>query len=132
MILFVVSCDVTKKAVKSKTESDFTEQIITKTTRVGDTVSFEVPNVFLKDTTIYTYNYQGTRIETRYNDQGQIDLINCMTSNIDQLIEENRRLTEVGKIKTNDKEKKFNSEIILYGFMGLVAIAFVLSKMKIL
>lgn len=118
-LILLTSCDITKQAAKTKTDQDLTESILTKTKRIGDTVRFEVPKVVLKDTTIYTYNRVGTRLETRYNSDGQIDLINCMSSSIDELKEENRRILNTVKDKSSEKTEDFDSSIILYGFLGL-------------
>ena len=118
-LILLSSCDITKQATKTKTDKDLQETILTKTIRVGDTVRYEVPKVFLKDTTIYTYNKQGSTLVTSYNNKGNISDIECLTSNIDLLIEENRRLTENKKNKDKEKEENFDSEIILYSFLGL-------------
>lgn len=119
ILILLSSCDITKQASKNKTDTDLKETILTKTVRVGDTVRYEVPKVVLKDTTIYTYNKQGSTLVTSYNDKGDISAIECLTSNIDLLIEENRRLTESVKDKTKQKDENFDSSTILYFFIGL-------------
>jgi DNA-directed RNA polymerase specialized sigma subunit len=125
ILLLLVSCDVTKEAVKTKTDRDLTEIIKTTSKRVGDTVSYTVPKIVLKDTTIYTVNRVGTRIETRYNKDGNIDLINCMASNIDEMKEENRRMLEIIKDKEKSKEENFNSGALI-GVVSIIGIVFLL------
>jgi DNA-directed RNA polymerase specialized sigma subunit len=125
IFLLLVSCDVTKEAVKTKTDRDLTEIIKTTSKRVGDTVSYTVPKIVLKDTTIYTVNRVGTRIETRYNKDGNIDLINCMASNIDEMKEENRRMLEIIKDKEKSKEENFNSGALI-GVVSIIGIVFLL------
>ena len=125
IFLLLVSCDVTKEAVKTKTDRDLTEIIKTTSKRVGDTVSYTVPKIVLKDTTIYTVNRVGTRIETRYNKDGNIDLINCMASSIDEMKEENRRMLEIIKDKDKSKEENFNSGALI-GVVSIIGIVFLL------
>lgn len=119
VLILLSSCDVLKQSTKIKEDSDLSEQILTKTVRIGDTVRYEVPKVILRDTTIYTYNKQGSTLITRYDEQGAISQIECLTSNIDLLIQENRRLTESVKDKTKEKEENFDSSVIIYGFLGI-------------
>ena len=125
IFLLLVSCDVTKEAVKTKTDRDLTEIIKTTSKRVGDTVSYTVPKIVLKDTTIYTVNRVGTRIETRYNKDGNIDLINCMASSIDEMKEENRRMLEIIKDKEKSKEENFNIGALI-GVVSIIGIVFLL------
>ena len=129
----LTACDIQKRAVKTKTAKDLDEQITTKSKRSGDTVSFKVPKVIFKDTTIYTYNRVGSRIETIYNGNGQIDMVNCITSAIEEIKEENRRLIESTKDKEKEKTESFDSSSILYFMIGLsilVGVAlFVMMKM---
>jgi len=123
MLLFN-SCDIYKKASKTKTDSELTEQIETKTFRKGDTVRYEIPNVILKDTTIYTYNRQGTTLKTVYNTQGQIQSIDCFASAIEEIRNENRNLIQSIKQKDSEKKEEVNTTWILYGFImiGIVLI----------
>jgi len=115
-VLLFSSCDIYKKSSKEKKDVDFTEQISTKTTRIGDTVRYEVPNVTMKDTTIYTYNKQGTTLKTVYLN-GQVNQVECQTSAIELLINENRRLQDNSKEKDSEKKEEVNTTWILYGFM---------------
>jgi len=119
-----ISCDVYKKSSKTKSDSELTENIETKTFRKGDTVRYEIPRVILKDTTIYTYNRQGTTLKTVYNTQGQISSIDCFSSYIEEIRKENRNLIESIKVKDSEKKEEVNTTWILYGFImiGIVLI----------
>lgn len=125
-ILSMVSCDITKSAAKSKTDTDITESIETSRKRAGDSVTF-VPalRVKYKDTTIYTVNRQGTTLRTVYDKTGQVSQVDCYASVIEELIKENRRILETVKEKQKDKTEDINTDWILYGFItiGVVMIA---------
>lgn len=123
LIWLLNSCDIYKKAEKQKNDIDYTEQIQTVTKRIGDTVRYEVPVVRMKDTTIYTYNKQGTTLKTVYLN-GQVKNVECQTSAIEMLINENRRLSDQSKIKQEEKTEKVNTDWIMYCFImiGVVLI----------
>lgn len=123
ILLLLVSCDVTKEATKTKTDRDLTESIKTTSKRIGDTVTYTVPKIVLKDTTVYTVNRVGTRIETRYNKDGNIDLIACMASSIDEMKEENRRMLEIIKDKDKAKEENFDSGALI-GVVAVIGVIF--------
>lgn len=116
LVLLFQSCDIYKQASKSKTDTDFKEQIETKTFRKGDTVTYLVPKISYKDTTIYTTNRQGTTLKTVYNTQGQIASIDCFASVIEEFKKENRELKEFIKEKDSEKKEEVNTTWILYGF----------------
>lgn len=127
--VFFVSCDVYKKASKTKTDTDFTEKIETKIFRKGDTVSYEIPKIFYKDTTIYTYNRQGTTLKTIFNKQGSISKIDCYSSQIEEFKIENRKLLEYIKEKNSEKKEEFNASWIIYiliAFIIIITIAMLL------
>ena len=76
LLVLISSCSVFRKVNRDKTDRKATEQIIKSVVRKGDTVTYVVPKMIMKDTTIYTYNRVGTRIETRFEqmlDQGFLD-----------------------------------------------------------
>jgi hypothetical protein len=116
-LLSLTSCDIYKKSSKTKTETDLTEHIETKTFRKGDTVRYEIPNIVLKDTTIYTYNRQGTTLKTVYNSQGNVASIDCFSSAIEEFKNENRKLIQDIKEKDSEKKEEVNTTWILYGFI---------------
>lgn len=127
ILLIIFSCDIQKKAIKNKEDRTLNEQTETITKRVGDTVSYIVPKITYKDTTIYTVNRQGTTLRTVYDSSGQIDQIECFSSMIEEITRSNRELVEVIKQKDQEKTEDFDSSFILYGFLGLgVMLALVL------
>lgn len=128
LILLLNSCDIYKKASKTKTNLDLTEQIEIKTSRKGDTVRYEVPKITLKDTTIYTYNKQGTTLKTYFDKSGSVGSIDCFSSLIDEYRKENRILIESTKQKDSEKKEELNTTWILYGFImiGVALIVFMI------
>ena len=113
-------CGVTKNRQKTKEDRTLKESTEIITTRVGDTVTYEVPLVRFKDTTIVRRNYvTGTTQTLRYNANGQVDLAQCISGSIERIERSNKELIEA--ILTKDKETKheINPGVILYGFIGL-------------
>lgn len=137
ILLVLSSCNVQKKALKNKTDRQLTEQVETITKRKGDTVTYTVPKIVLKDTTIYTVNRQGTTLKTVYNEQGQISQIDCFASMIEEITRSNRELVEAIKEKNQEKQETFKPENFFYalGFVLLIVlIGFwkINSKLKVL
>lgn len=137
ILLVLSSCNVQKKALKNKTDRQLTEQVETITKRKGDTVTYTVPKIVLKDTTIYTVNRQGTTLKTVYNKQGNISEIDCYTSMIEEVTKINRQLLEVIKEKNQEKQETFKPANFFYalGFVLLIVlIGFwkINSKLKVL
>jgi hypothetical protein len=118
------SCDIQKNAVKSKSDSDFVENIESRSYRKGDTVHYEIPNVIYKDTTIYRTNRQGTTIRTVYDQKGNMASIDCFASAIDEMRKENRQFQQSLIDKTKVKTENFDSTFILYIVGGVVLIVF--------
>lgn len=119
--LSFVGCDIQKEASKNKTDTNLKGSEETRRFRAGDTVGYK-PQLRprYKDTTIYTYNRQGTTLETIYDKNGNISDINCMASKIE---EQTKRIFELEQ-QTKDKEKQktenFDSSFILYIVGGVV------------
>jgi hypothetical protein len=127
VVLSFIGCDIKKRAIKNKedrTVSELTERTIT---RKGDTVTYLVPKITYKDTTIYTVNREGTTLRTVYNDAGNISQIDCMSSLIKVTERMERLMEENIKQKDKDKEENFDSSIILYGFIGIALIVAVIA-----
>lgn len=116
-----VSCDIYKKSSKEKKDIDFSENVETRTYRQGDTVSFNKLNIKVKDTTIYTYNRQGTTLKTIYKD-GQVQQVDCYSSKIETLILETRKLLDNSKVKESEKKEEVNTTIFLYMFGAIIII----------
>lgn len=122
MALPFVSCDIMKQSTKSKGKASGSEQIENKTFRKGDTVTYVVPKITLKDTTIYTTNRQGTTLRTVYDERGQISNIDCFASAIEEISKQNREFFEQFNDKEKLKEEKFDSSFILYIVAGIVVL----------
>lgn len=119
ILLSLFNCDIQKKAIKNKedrTLSEKTERIIK---RAGDTVTYTVPKITYKDTTIYTVNRQGTTLKTVYDNSGSIEQIDCFSSLIEITERNEKLLQEVLKSKDKEKTEEFDSSVILYGFLGI-------------
>lgn len=127
LVLCLQSCDIKKRAIKNKTDRTLTEATETITKRKGDTVSYIVPKITYRDTTIYTVNRQGTTLKTVYDNTGNISQIDCMSSLIDLIERTNKRMDENIKSKDQQKEEKFDSIIILYIMLGLALIVIVVA-----
>lgn len=122
LAIALTSCGIKKNALKTKTDRTLTESTETTTKRVGDTVTYTVPKIVLKDTTIYTVNRQGTTLKTSYNSQGQISKIDCFASMIEEITKSNRLLVEAIKEKDKEKEETFNPQYFIYSLAVLVFI----------
>lgn len=121
-LFLAISCDITKQAFKSKSEASGKETIETVTKRRGDTVTYTIPNVILKDTVVYTVNRQGTTLRTVYDQTGSISNIDCFASAIEEIKKENREFQELIKDKSKEKTEDFDSSFILYIMAGLVIV----------
>lgn len=124
ILLSMTSCDITKNARKSKSESDFSENIENRSFRKGDTVHYEIPRVTYKDTTIYRTNRQGTTIKTVYDQTGNITSIDCFASAIEEIRKENRQFWQSLLDKNKVKTETFDPTFILYIMGGIVLIVF--------
>jgi len=126
IVLFFIacSCDIQKQASKVKSEVAEKTSTETITKRKGDTVSYKIPKITFKDTTIYTKNRQGTTLKTVYNESGSIASIDCFASAIEEIKRENREFQESIKDKSKEKTEEFDASIILYILLGFVAIVF--------
>lgn len=121
LVILTISCDITKKASKTKTDTDFKENIETSRKRIGDTVTYK--NVLhVKDTTIYTVNRQGTTLKTVYDTEGKLVQADCFASAIEELTRINREMQQTIKDKDKEKEEKFNTDWILYIVAGIAVI----------
>jgi len=122
LLILLSSCDIQKKAIKTKQDKTVSEVEERTIKRKGDTVSYTIPKVTYKDTTIYTVNRQGTTLRTVYNDSGNVSQIECFSSLI-EITERLERMTEeVIKSKDREKTEEFDSSFILYIIMGVVAL----------
>lgn len=125
-ILFF-SCDIKKRALKTKTDRTVSELKEKTFKRQGDTVTYKIPKITYKDTTIYTTNRQGTVLRTVYDNKGMIDQIDCFSSLIDVTERSNKLIEEVIKDKNKEKEEDFDSSVILFFMIGLALIVLVVA-----
>jgi hypothetical protein len=115
ILLLLTSCATTKN--KKQKETSTIER--TLTTRAGDTLTYVVPNIKYKDTTIYHKNFENPSSNTLkivYDKQGNQTEIKCISDEINELKEYINTFKEDGKVK----ETNFNNVIIIYVFIGLV------------
>ncbi len=122
LFCLVASCDIQRSVQKSETDTDFKENITTETKRKGDTVRYKVPVVTFRDTTIYTVSRQGTQLVTRYDTNGRLSNVDCISSEIDELRQELRTIIQNSKTKDKDESSKFDSTIVLYIMFGFAVI----------
>ena len=114
ILLLLTSCATTKN--KKQTETSTIER--TLTTRAGDTLTYVVPNIKYKDTTIYHKNFENPSSNTLkiiYDKQGNQTEIKCISDEINELKEYINTVKEDSKVK----ETNFNNVIIIYIFIGL-------------
>jgi hypothetical protein len=115
ILLLLTSCATTKN--KKQTETSTIERTLTK--RKGDTLTYVVPNIKYKDTTIYHKNFENPASNTLkivYDKQGNQTEIKCISDEINELREYINTFKEDSKVK----ETNFNNVIIIYVFIGLV------------
>lgn len=124
---FCFGCAIKKDSSKEKTDRKTTEQIETIKKRVGDTVSYTIPNIIIKDTTIYTMNRQGTTLKTVYDNSGRVSEIDCFSSYVDEITRSNKEVIEAIKTKDKAKEESVDSIVMLYFMLGLSLMVLILS-----
>lgn len=124
LILLIISssCDIMKQSTKSKGEAGGSEQLESWRKRKGDTVSYKVPKITYKDTTIYTVNREGTTLRTVYDERGQISNIDCFASAIEEMNKQNREFFSQWKEKEKTKTEEANFDWLIYVVIGLVVL----------
>ena len=128
LFLLIFSCDVTKSAVKSKTDTLIKDEVETKTFRKGDSVFFRPQNIKYKDTTIYRVSKENTTLRTVYDANGNIRDIDCYASQIEELTRRNLVLEQSEKNKASEKTEKFDSSFIIYLAIGVIGVYLLLKK----
>lgn len=124
LILLIISssCDIMKQSTKSKGEASGSEQLESWRKRKGDTVSYKVPKITYKDTTIYTVNREGTTLRTVYDERGQVSNIDCFASTIEEMNKQNREFFSQWKEKEKTKTEEANFDWLIYVVIGLVVL----------
>lgn len=121
LVIFIYSCKVTKSATKDKIDRTVKEQTETITKRVGDTVTYEVPKIVYKDTTIVKRNYvTGTTQVLKYDANGDLNMAQCISGAVETITRSNKELIEAIKSKDKDKVEETDSTVFLYIVLGLV------------
>lgn len=123
IMIFFVSCSSLK--TKRTTDTNVVDRTIT--TRPADTLTYNVPNVQYKDTTIYVRNFEKERSNTlriAYDNSGNAAAIDCISEEINELKETITNTQTDEKIK----EKVFKDVYFIYLFLGL-AFLIVISKL---
>ena len=125
-LLVFCSCKIMKTKDSKDEDISMVRTETRAVTRAGDTVFYQVPNITFKDTTVYTYNRQGTTLKTVYDDKGDIARIECMASRIEELTRITEALTK--SLSEKKKEKVEESKGINLNFivLGVTVIAAVL------
>jgi hypothetical protein len=132
----LLGCKSTKDKTQNKTDRELIESSKTSTIRKGDTVTYVVPNVILKDTVITTTNrVTGTTQILRYNEEGKLTAAECISGFIEIIEENQRQLIEAIDQSTKHKENEISPSVILYAFVGLallivIVLGFILWQFK--
>ena len=122
MLFLFVSCDIQKKAQKTKADTEINSSIVSKKYREGDSVSYRPGKIILKDTTIYRVTKNNTRLETVYDSNGAIRDINCYAAQIEEITKERESLKQQLKEKSSEKIEKANLDWVLYLVLGFVLV----------
>jgi len=123
IICSIASCDIQKQASKTKTDTDFKEQIETTEKRDGGIATYIPPaNIIYRDTTIYVQGTNGTQLKVIYDKQGIIQQADCNAALIDVITKYNSQLLQTTKEKEKTKIEEFNSTWILYLIGGVVVV----------
>lgn len=126
IVIMSSSCKSSFVSEKDKEKKDFVEKIITKTTIKGDTVTVPVLNFKVKDSTIITYNKQGTAVHTTYDKDGLVALIECIEQSKEEYREETRRLIEESKKK--ESETQTRTTVTFEIIIGVIIFIFLYSN----
>jgi len=120
ILIAFTGCKSTKDVSRQDEDRAVTETSKTITTRIGDTVRYEIPKVILRDTTIYKKNYvTGTTQVVRYNNDGKITWVECQSGMIEIMQENNRILIENINNMQKHKETEIPASTLIYFFVGL-------------
>lgn len=120
--LFLTSCSTFKKS-EIKKETDLKENYVEYSIkRKGDTVTYIVPNVILKDTIIYTYNKEGTILKTIYDKNGNVSQIDCYASAFEEMSKIYNKVLKEKLQEKEESEKDILKQFIPYLFGAIVMI----------
>ncbi|UYW01812.1 hypothetical protein K5I29_02495 [Flavobacterium agricola] len=126
LCILIASCSSLRKSDIKKDialEENFTEYRIK---RVGDTVTYIVPNVILKDTVVYAYNKQGTTLKTTYDVSGKVTQVDCFASAFEEMLKRYDKLALDRSIEKTETEQNILKQFIPYFFCLLFLIIIIL------
>ena len=123
--LFFVSCGLKRNVKRDKTQTITTEKTETKITRLGDTVTYQIPKYIFKDTTIVKKNYvSGTTQIVRFDKKGMVEQAECISGLIEIVKKQDKKVDEF--INTKKSEKDFSisplNMLIIMGVFCLITI----------
>lgn len=124
-LLFLMSCDITKQASKTKTDTETNEQYERIEKRDGGIATFKPePTIIYRDTTIYVQGTNGTELKVIYDKTGNVSQMDCNGALIDVIERYNKQIQESVKEKDKQKTEEVNTDWIMYGFIALTLIMF--------
>lgn len=125
LLLFLMSCDITKQASKTKTDTETNEQYERIEKRDGGIATFKPESTIVyRDTTIYVKGTNGTELKVIYDKTGKASEFDCKGALIDITERYNKQIQESVKEKDKQKTEEVNTDWIMYGFISLTLIMF--------
>lgn len=126
IILLLSSLICSCNAYKSLQKKDLTTNKTTierkTTTRVGDTITIDVPNIRYVDTIIKRVNYENRTIASVTYDKSGNQKIECISAEIKEEIESIRNEIKNNKTENEEKEIGFNPQYFIYAIALLLLI----------
>lgn len=123
--LFLMSCDITKQASKTKTDTETNEQYERIEKRDGGIATFKPESTIIyRDTTIFVQGTNGTELKVIYDKTGNVSQMDCNGALIDVIERYNKQIQESVKEKDKQKTEEVNTDWIMYGFIALTLIMF--------
>lgn len=124
-LLFLMSCDITKQASKTKTDTETNEQYERIEKRDGGIATFKPESTIVyRDTTILVQGTNGTELKVIYDKTGNVSQMDCNGALIDVIERYNKQIQESVKEKDKQKTEEVNTDWIMYGFISLTLIMF--------
>lgn len=138
-LLFLMSCDITKQASKTKTDTKTNEQYERIEKRDGGVATFKPESTIVyRDTTIYVQGTNGTELKVIYDKTGNVSQMDCNGALIDVIERYAKQQNE--KVTKKDKEEDYKLDLApliwalaVLGFvvlLMLILIAWILYKIK--
>jgi CHASE3 domain sensor protein len=123
LALSLYSCDITKQASKTKTDTETNEQYERIEKREGGTATFKPESTIIyRDTTIYVQGTNGTELKVIYDKQGNASQMDCNGALIDIIERYNKQQQETIKEKDKEKTEKPNFDWLLYIVIGIAVV----------